>query len=1224
MVTKLVVHVDENGAARVSRQVPGGIATFVGEVPAIEWPLSEEDLRDLRWYLESYLSAPYAVYQERGERIADSLDGWGRAVFETLFADGPVRDAYVDARAHGPLEVVLQCSSPAALGLPWELMRDPAHPTPLTLDGVAITRSLPQQGIPSAFEVEGTVLRLLMVISRPAGTQDVAYQMVARPLVRLLGAVQGRVEMHVLRPPTLDALRQELQEAAEAGRPYQVVHFDGHGALHRPAPTDEVASGVFRTGGESGVLVFEKPTGGDDPVPIEHVAQVLAAGQVPVVILNACQSGAVGKDLEAAVATRLMAHGTQAVVAMAYSVYATAAAEFMAAFYEQLFAGAPIRDAVAAGRSRMALRNTRPSPKGPLPLQDWLIPVHYKRRDVAFPHLERVPTRGESLDSRLDRLWETTQEPAAEQIADPLTAAEEFIGRDDLFYRLDVGLRHHHVVVLHGPGGTGKTELAKAFARWWRDTGGVEDPQLIVWQSFEPGVKTFGLDGVVNSIGSQLLGTRFYALDAAQREAIVRQSLNQERLLLIWDNVESAVSMPDPSQATPPLDAHERSRLAAFLTHAATSRSTVILTSRSQETWLADTPLRVAVGGLSPEEANAYADQLLAPHPDAWPKRRVRAFADLMDRLDGHPLSMRLTLPRLATSTAQHVLDRLDSIPAPSADVDLDLATRNTSLYASLTYSYRHLDEATARLLLPVSLFQGVVDADVLAVMSSMDDVPAGFASVTTGDWARVLDQAADVGLLTPLGLGMYRIHPALPGFLAHGWSSAKSVDTDRAATQHALCLAHAWFGTWLLGQIETGNAGLAFTLMGAQLRTFSVQLQYAIATQRWLEATSMLAPLNEYLEARGLSVEADQWAAAVQRATETPPGTPPDLGTDAGALWLVAVGHRSMRQVNAGLLREAYDTYNTCLQAIEALPEGEWKRSQLAVTTHQLGQIAKARGDFGQAETLYKQSLALEEGLSNRRGIAESSWALGSLALDIGEPDRAERWVNQSLAIREELGDLPGIAKSIYLTGRVALARGDLGAANPAFMRSLAIFEQVGDRPRAAQVLHILGVVAEGRGDWDEAEQRYRQALAIREELGDGRSAADTYNNLGNLAAERGDLGEAERWYLKCLAVAEAMGETGDARVKANIAALKVELDRPAEALTWMVRAVAQFDTFPHPSIDTAPATIAALTQRLGEPFLATIWQQVTGRPIPPGVSDAVRAALEPNGHEQEDGGQS
>ena len=50
-----------------------------------------------------------------------------------------------------------------------------------------------------------------------------------------------------------------------------------------------------------------------------------------MVVLNACQSGAV--------ATQLLGAGIASVVAMAYSVYAVVAAEFMAAFYERLSAG---------------------------------------------------------------------------------------------------------------------------------------------------------------------------------------------------------------------------------------------------------------------------------------------------------------------------------------------------------------------------------------------------------------------------------------------------------------------------------------------------------------------------------------------------------------------------------------------------------------------------------------------------------------------------------------------------------------------------------------------------------------------------------------------------------------------------------------------------------------------------------------------------------------------
>src|SRR5712691_8944292 len=60
---------------------------------------------------------------------------------------------------------------------------------------------------------------------------------------------------------------------------------------------------------------------------------------------------------------------------MAYSVYAIAAAEFTAAFYEALFTGQTASAATTAGRRQPFARDRRPSPRGVMPLADWLVPV---------------------------------------------------------------------------------------------------------------------------------------------------------------------------------------------------------------------------------------------------------------------------------------------------------------------------------------------------------------------------------------------------------------------------------------------------------------------------------------------------------------------------------------------------------------------------------------------------------------------------------------------------------------------------------------------------------------------------------------------------------------------------------------------------------------------------------------------------------------------------------
>ena len=838
-------------------ELPGGAA---GEPCPLDWPLDAGALEELRWYLEDYLRAPFGVYEDQGPGIAARLPAWGEAVFGAVFGAGPARDAYQRMRARpAGVQVVVRSGAAPLLGLPWELMRDPDRSLPLALDaGMAgIDRSLPAAKLGASFEVAGDRLRVLMVISRPAGAADVGFRMIARPLLERLEAVRGQVDLVVLRPPTLDGLARALEEAMAAGKPFQVVHFDGHGVLAGRRRAGAGAPGMYQDAAAEGVLVFQAADGGPDPVSASQVAQVLAAARVPVVVLNACQSGAVGKQLEAAVATRLLHGGAASVVAMAYSVYAVAAAEFMAAFYERLFAGDPVSAAVTAGRQRLFRHPRRPSPKGELPLADWLVPVHYLRREVRFPGLVTArPAGAPSLEEALDQL----ADPGHGTAGGVLAPVGVFTGRDGLFYELEAAARLQKVIILHGPAGTGKTELVKAFGRWWQDTAGVEQPGWVFWHSFEPGVASFGLDGVITEIGLAVFGPDFARLDAAQRTGVVEGFLRDRRVLLIWDNFESVRSVPDPSAATPPLDEAGCQQLRGFLQKlAAGGRSAVLITSRSEETWLDDgaapgpgaVPVRlrrIRVGGLTPEEAAQYAGDLLAPYPAAAPRRADRAFGELMQWLDGHPLSMRLVLPHLDTTGPKVLLAALQGT-APLPGWDDGPGSRLTSLPASLGYSHAHLNPAHQKLLAAVCLFHDTAYADVLAAVSDAEGVPPRFRGVGVAAWDEVLDAAAGAGLLTRLGSGMYRIHPALPAYLAARWRAEDGAgyDGQRAAATRALLSAYADFGRWLVGQIESGDAGLAYTIIGLQQRTLGHLLGYALDRQLWNGAQDIAAPLASY-----------------------------------------------------------------------------------------------------------------------------------------------------------------------------------------------------------------------------------------------------------------------------------------------------------------------------------------------------------------------------------------
>jgi tetratricopeptide (TPR) repeat protein len=1086
-----------------------------------------------------------------------------------------------------------------------------------------------------------------MVISRPAGASDVGYQMVARPLLERLHAVRGEVSLTVLRPPTFDALRDAVRQAADSGEPFHVVHFDGHGAMLSHSAGSGGLPGsrpnMMNAPGE-GILAFEKPGGGSDQVGASKVAQVLAEGKVPVVVLNACQSGAVGKELEASVATALLKAGCAAVVAMAYSVYAVAAAEFMAAFYESLFAGDSVGQAVTVGRKRLFEHDDRPSPKGDLALADWLVPVHYLRREVRFPQARTVrPAAALSLDEALNQISAASEAATAE---DPLAAVDGvFVGRDDLFYQLETAARLQHVVVLTGPGGTGKTELAKGFARWWRDTGGVDDPRLVFWHSFEPGVATFGLDGVITALGLEIFGADFARLNPPQRLEAVKQLLAQYRVLLVWDNFESVREMPDPAGATPPLDEAGCAALQRFLEWVRDhSRSAVLITSRAQEAWLGQAR-RIGVGGLNRAEAILYAGHLLDPYPAAQRRRLRRSFGDLLDWLDGHPLAMRLTLPRLDTTEPSALLAALGGT-APLSAADAPDADRTTSLAASITYSYAHLADQTRRLLPAVSLFHGVVDEDVLAAFSFEERVPDQFARVAKQEWTAALEDAARVGLLSGIGAGMFRIHPALPGYLAAAWhvDHSSSYDQERAESEHALCAACADFSRWLTGQIDSGNSALAYAVIGWLRRTLGVMLGHALDHRAWGDADGMARALDRYWETRGMGGEADAWADRILAATVDPGYVPIK---SAESLWLHTLGQQAARQQASGQHSQAAKAYRQILAWQQDQPATEWSRLNIAVTYHRLGMIAQDRGEMDEAGDWCRQSLAIQEELGDHPGMSKTYHELGNVAYLRGRLDEAEDWYRQSLAIKEELGDRPGIARTYHQLGMTAQGRGRLDEAEDWYRQSLAIKDELGDRPGIARTHHQLGITAQDRGrldeagDWyrrslafeeefrnrpgmatsyhqlgivaylrgrlDEADDWSRQSLAIKEELGDRRGMASTYHQLGMTAHDRGRVVEAEAWYRKSLSITAELGDLPGMALTYGELGLLVEAQQPPQALEWMVRCIALFPQFPHPATGPGPEHLARLTRQLGMPALEETWQQVTGQPLPQAVRDYV-----------------
>jgi tetratricopeptide (TPR) repeat protein len=176
-----------------------------------------------------------------------------------------------------------------------------------------------------------------------------------------------------------------------------------------------------------------------------------------------------------------------------------------------------------------------------------------------------------------------------------------------------------------------------------------------------------------------------------------------------------------------------------------------------------------------------------------------------------------------------------------------------------------------------------------------------------------------------------------------------------------------------------------------------------ALAQQRFDEAQSLLQPLNEFWRSRGLRQEAQGWFARCRAALEDRRGTPPDLTSEAGALWLFAVGAEAFWVIQAGELEEASRIYDAIRQRLEASPESEQKQRRLAVAYHQLGMVAQDRGDLAAAEGWYRKSLEINEALGNRPGLASSYGQLGLLAEAREDLAAALDWTVRCVALFDQ-----------------------------------------------------------------------------------------------------------------------------------------------------------------------------------------------------------------------------
>jgi len=1080
---------------------------------------------ELRWYLERYLDYPFGPNEERAQRTIDALRAWGAEAFNALFA-GQARDFYSKAveRGHTELQIVIASDDPAVLAWPWEALRDPLVGDLAQLCRIERQLNNVADPLPLSHDSTASGTRILLVTARPY-EEDVAYRSISRPLVEMVHVRRLPVEITILRPPTFAQLRLELQTNPGA---YQIVHFDGHGAF---GGSSDAAVSAHSLRGPRGQLVFEKDDGSADPVWGEQLSHLLREHRIPIMVLNACQSGmqsAEADDAFASVATSLLRAGVRSVVAMGYSLYVSAAREFLPAFYARLFDSGSVAEATRAARQALLVNPMRLSARGPYPLQDWLVPVLYQQQ----PLLLQFASKAKASDLEIEPIPEDAKLSARE-------APYGLIGRDYAVLALERALRRPQAgLLVHGLGGMGKTTLMRGFIEWLSETGGVQGG--VVWLSFT-NIRTS--DYVINRLVEATFGAEAMAATYDEKLATLVRTLRDKPRLIVWDNFES-ISGAAEGHADSPMEPRDRERLRELLEQLRGGQTKVLITSRGDESWLGPTACgRMALTGLRGEESWALAEAVLA---DLGIKidRNDEATVKLLRTLEGHPLMMRAVLPRLKAQSASSVLAAIEEYSPEAQSTD----PIERKLFATLRFVEEGLSEEFQQLLYPLGLHESFVDADYLEWMADSAHQPCDATLI-----AQCLQHLEIGGLVQGRGNKVFAVHPALGRYLrvravrlavddrvATAWQRAfvdvLADQTDQVVRVHMK--EQQTFFSLFGGSVvraraiaETLDMKAAYASLTQALARYAFQRFDLHAAKQLYEVFSRHCELHEAEGQRVAPYHQLGLVAEFQRdfvAAESWYCKALDVAERVGD----EVRSAGTYHQRGNIARARYDLpsaelwYRKAVELFERLGDEQ----HAAAGYSQLGVIAHMQRDLGAAEAWWRRSLDIAERLGDADGVATEYHHLGMLTEERRDFPTAEQLFSRSLEIRKRLGDDRGAALTYHALGNMAVILGDLAKAESCYVKSVEIYERSGDEHRAAETYHQLGVVAYDRGDFVTARAWYLKSVTIDERLGDMPGASMGYHELGMVARRLNDFSAAEAWYRKSLEITERIGDSYNA----------------------------------------------------------------------------------------------
>ncbi len=700
------------------------------------------------------------------------------------------------------------------------------------------------------------------------------------------------------------------------------------------------------------------------------------------------------------------------------------------------------------------------------------------------------------------------------------------------------------LVTLTGPGGAGKTRLARRYAM---DLTAEAAPAVGgVWFCDLTDART--AEELAERIASVLDVPLARDATLAQAALQIRHALGaRQPLLMILDDFERLVDFGPET-------------IGAWTAHLSAAR--FLVTSRRR--LRLEGEVEVEVGPLEEADALAlYAARAKSSDPSFRLEGDEGAARALVRRLDYGALAIELAAARVKVLPPQQLCARL------SARLDLlrspqrDAPERHASLRAAIDRSWELLSEEERRALALLSVFESSFSIEAAdAVLTEA----AGAASRGL-DLLESLTEHSLVARDADRAEGpVFRLSETIQAYASEKLSELDRSERARAMERHAVFFVDAlgrkteplvapWGGApepdptmeiegcRVIARRPPSNVFRAVAALRLDAATRgrgpTAQLRSVV-----LEALADAEALPGEVRARLGTVHADllrlhgDLASAEEQVNDV-------LARVRGSGSVEAV-LASMVKVEIELDRGALaEALHSATEALEASRAGADARLE-ALCMHTLARVHVDTDDVAAARVMCERALPI----ARDRGLAavESGVLkmLGIVAARSGDLDEAERRYGECIAIARRTGDA-----YLELTASLNLAdvrarRGDTELALAGFREVVAMAVVAGFRRAHGVAANHVGLALHEQGRLREAREAHEEGLAIHREMGNVRSEAYALEVVGVLAIEEGRPSEAASTLERAVELARAHGLS--AVLAGSSAALAVTLADPSQ----------------------------------------------------------------------------